>query len=118
MMERAHFHQRRLLEALDDLEHELGAVVPGVFSTTKDVLTIQRVEIDHVESAFVVKIGRPLGDISQQTGFRVGHEQSEAFLQMPRLCSARMGRRARPISATLTTGELERRRFGNFIVGD
>ena len=117
-MERAHFHQRWLLQPLHDLKDELRAVVPGVFSTSEDVLTIQRVQIDHVETAFVVKIRGALRDFSQQSGFRVGHEQSEALLEMLCFCSARMRRGARSISSSLATGELERWRFGNVSVGD
>jgi len=118
MMERAHFHQRWLLQPLHDLKDELRAVVPGVFSTSEDVLTIQRVQIDHVETAFVVKIRGALRDFSQQSGFRVGHEQSEALLEVVHFRSARMGCDLGSAGSTFAIGEPVRWRFRNAGVRD
>jgi len=117
-VEGAHFHQGRLLEPLANLKGEFRAVVPAVLCAAEDVFAIQGVEIDHVETARVVRLGRFGGHFGQERGFRIGHEQPEALFEMVHLRPLGMPGDFRPAGPAHTAGERVRGLLGDALVGD
>ena len=95
MMERAHLHDGRPLESLEYLENVFRAVVPAVFPAAQDILAVEGIQVDHVEAALVVRLGRLGGDLGQQRGIAIGAEEAKALLQMMHLRAGGMGGRRR-----------------------
>src|SRR3954471_22516479 len=118
MVKGAHFHERRLLKPLRQFENKLGAVVPGILAAAQNVFPIKGIQIDHVKTAMVVKIGRALGYFRKECRFWIRHEQPETLLQMVHFDTRLMCRNRGAKSATLTAGESIWCGFGNSRVGN
>ena len=71
----------------------LSAQIPAFVRAAEDGTAVDGVEVDGVEVALVDDVGVVGGDLLEERRFRIGHEQAEAFLEVPGLGVERSARR-------------------------
>ena len=71
VQERRHFHYHRLPQLPKDFKGKPAAVMPASFLAIQDVDAVQAIEINHVKSTFIHRMGNIAGDFTEERGLAV-----------------------------------------------
>ncbi len=118
VVEGAHLHDGRPLQAFPDLEDELGFIVPGDLAAGDGIAAIERVEVDHVKAGGVEELGGLGGRLGEERRVAVRHEEAKALTQVICLGALGVGGRPSAVGTPLAGREAVRRRAGDGAVGD
>ena len=109
VQERRHFHYHRLPQLPKDFKGKPAAVMPASFLAIQDVDAVQAIEINHVKSTFIHRMGNIAGDFTEERGLAVRGKHPPATLEMVRYRTSSVWRSAGAPSAPAATANTERR---------